>query len=54
MQVVESLLQGGCFVDIRPLKAKFQTQVAEMEKNAINTGDRDLRNSVNRAPRTRR
>lgn len=34
--------QGGLLVDIRPLKQKFTTQVAEMEKNAINTGDRNF------------
>ena len=38
----KTVTQGGLLVDIRPLKAKFQTQVAALEKDAINMGDKNF------------
>lgn len=40
--VEKPVTQGGLLVDIRPLKDKFAAEVANLEKDAINTGDRDF------------
>lgn len=43
VMVDKIITQGGLLVDLRPLKAKYAQQVAELEKNAINRNDVGLK-----------